>query len=650
MAWAKGGFFGVSVFFTLSGFLITSLVLTEKVRTGSVSPLAFWARRARRLIPASLAALLLALLVTAVAIPVAQRASAVGDIRSALFQFANWRFIQQGAHYAASGVVPSPVQAYWSLAIEEQFYLIFPLVALVTLRRRPALLAGFFTAVIALSIYQQVMLSSVEHIYYGTDARAAEIGVGGLLALAYPRLRQLPSLHRHRIPDLAGFAGLLAAVAVIREVPLQRAAIYEGGLAAFAIVSAMVVLGAVEGPLFRRLLGVRPLVALGRVSYGLYLYHFPIYLLLSEERVGFGGWGLLGVRATVAIGLASASYRWYELPIRRGVRVAAQKAPLFVLAGAAAVLLVGLPVARLGNDRQHLVFRPVGGAPTSSSSSSTANGSAGTTPETMVAALPPTKVPPARPPRVVVVGDSTAAANGAGLEAWGQATGRLQVVTVSEPGCGIIPGTKFTIREGYDFEPQRCEQLFPKAATAARDLDADAIVVFIGSSQLADWYYDGLIGPDHIGEPVVDARYQQRLQLVLGQLAAAGRPVLWATVPLPMWDLTVFSQMIGQPVPGKGPITLNDPLRTVRLNELNGIGVPQSPIATLWPYAARLAGPDGTVSKRLRPDGLHLSAAGVEQVAAAWMFDVLGRSYRTVEARGQSVGLVAPERQTWSIP
>ena len=305
------------MFFTLSGFLITSLVLTERVRTGSINLLAFWARRARRLIPASVAALLLALLVTAIAIPAAQRASAVGDIHASLFQFANWRFIQQGAHYADFSVVPSPVQHYWSLAIEEQFYIIFPLVALFTLRRRPAVLAGVFSALIAFAIYQQVTLSSIEHVYYGTDARAAEICMGGLLALAYPRLRLLPALHRWHIPDLAGFAGLIAAVVIFRDVPQQRAAIYGGGLAAFAIVSSMMVLGSVEGPAFRRVLGVRPLVALGKISYGVYLYHFPIYILLDKDRVGVGGWALLGVRATVAIGLAAASYRWYELPIRR---------------------------------------------------------------------------------------------------------------------------------------------------------------------------------------------------------------------------------------------------------------------------------------------------------------------------------------------
>ena len=318
------------------------------------------------------------------------------------------------------------------------------------------------------------------------------------------------------------------------------------------------------------------------------------------------------------------------------------------------MLLISLPVSRIGSDQQRLVFRPVAPSSTSdptSTSSSTSSTSGVTVPPATVATVatvPTTTIPPARPPRVVVVGDSTAAANGAGLEAWGQATGRLQVVTVSEPGCGIIPGTRFTIRKGYEFQPQRCDQLFPKAATAARDLDADAIIVFIGSSQLADWQYDGLTGLHHIGDPLVDARYQQYQQLVLGQLAAAGRPILWATVPLPMWDLAVFSQMIGQPVPGEGPVTLNDPPRTVRLNELNGTGVPQAPTATLWPYAARLVGPDGTISKRIRPDGLHLSEAGVKEVASAWMFDVLGEAYRTVEARGPAAGLVPPERQTWS--
>src|SRR5205085_2271835 len=122
-----------------------------------------------------------------------------------------------------------------------------------------------------------------------------------------------------------------------------------------------------------------------------------------------------------------------------------------------------------------LVFRPVQphvSTSTSSSSSTSTSAAGGTVPTVATTAKPTTTtLPPARPPRIVVVGDSTAAANGKGLQDWGSASGRLQVVTVSEPGCGPLVGVRFTIREGYTFEPHRCDQLFPKAAAAAQSLD-----------------------------------------------------------------------------------------------------------------------------------------------------------------------------------
>lgn len=661
LGWAKGGFLCVSVFFTLSGFLITSLVLGERSRTGRVAVTAFWARRARRLLPASIAALLLALFVTAVAVPAAQQVSVVGDIRSALFQFANWRFISQGAKYADLTSVPSPVQHYWSLTIEEQFYIVFPLIAAVALRRRTAVIAGIFTGVVALSVWQQLHLDGVERIYYGTDARAAEIAVGGLLALAYPRLRSMAVLHRWRIPDIAGMVGLAAALVLFFGVPQQRPAIFNGGLAAFSVVSAMMVLGAVEGPIAQRVFGFRPLVELGKISYGVYLYHFPLYIVLDQERVGFGGVPLLAVRAAAAISLGWVSYRWYERPIRIGAAIKGRMIPIAVSGAAAAVLLAGIPVARHGSDREQLVFEPVAPAEsTSSTSTSSMSGTAptvtgtsgplGTTPSSTVTLAPTTTtIAPARPPRIVVVGDSTAAANGAGLEAWGKSTGRLQVVTVSEPGCAVVPGVRFTIREGYVFEPARCDQVFPKAAATAESLDADAIVVFIGSSQLADWEYSDMEGLHRLGEPAIDSRYSSSMSKALSTIAGSGRPVLWATVPLPVWDLTVFSQNTGAPVPGQGPITLNDPPRTVRINALNGSVVPGTSLATLWPFAARLTSADGTVPKRIRPDGLHLSNAGVAEVADAWLFDELGAAFRSVVARAPS-GLRPVGRQSWSAP
>jgi peptidoglycan/LPS O-acetylase OafA/YrhL/lysophospholipase L1-like esterase len=642
----------VSVFFTLSGFLITSLVVAERQRTGSVGITAFWARRARRLIPASILALLLATWVAFVVVPDPQLESVVGDLRAALFQFANWRFIDQGAAYADFTIVPSPVQHYWSLAIEEQFYVVFPLLAAVTLRSRPAVLASAFAAVVALSVVQQLRIDTVDRVYFGTDTRAAELAVGGLLAIAWPRLREHPALERWRIADAAGFVGLAAAVALVLGVPQGRPGLYSGGLAAFSVISCLLVLGAIAGPTAGRVLGTRPMVELGKISYGAYLYHFPLFLLLDEGRVGAEGYALLAIRSAATVALAWVSYRVVEGPIRLGEALRGRLAPAALAVGVAAVLLVGVPVAGGADDDQQLVFNDVPPVTTTTSAASSTTAVAGTAASVpgssaTTAAPRTTTTPPPRPPRVVVVGDSTAAANGQGLEAWGASTGRVQVVTVSEPGCGVLEGERFTVREGYVFVPQRCDQLFPKAAAAAEELDADAIVVFIGSSQLADWEYEDLEGRHRLGEALIDGRYSVALQQVLGQLDDAGLPILWATVPLPEWDLEVFSQMIGGPVPGHGPVTMNEPARTTRINQLDDGSIPRSPFAALWPFAARLAGSDGNIPTSIRPDGLHLSEAGVREISDAWLFDELAAAYRSVVARSPA-GLLPVERHAWS--
>ena len=648
LGWAKGGFICVSVFFTMSGFLITSLVLAERERHGRIDLPAFWARRARRLIPASIVALLLAAVVTVVVVPAAQRVNVVGDIRAALLNFANWRFIAEGTKYADFSVVPSPVEHYWSLAIEEQFYLVFPVLAALTLARSKAVLGWAFAGIIALSVAQQIRLDDIDRVYFGTDTRLAEIAAGGLLALAYPRLRELDARQRSRVLDIGGLVGLAGSVVIFLTAPHGRSAIYDGGLAAFAAVSALMVLGSVEGPVTQRILGFRPFVELGKMSYGAYLYHFPLYLLLDEERTNLDGYALFGVRLAATLAACTLSYHLLERPIRIGAALTTRTARLALAGGFAAVLIVGLPVASTG-DEERLAFRPVDTTTSTSSPTTTSTAAAVDPTGSTVSTAPTTTIAPARPPRVVVVGDSTALANGGGLEKWGVESGRLQVVTVHEPGCGPLLGIKFKIREDYEFQPFRCDELFPKAATAARQLDADAIIVFIGSSQLADWQYDDMEGLHHLGEPIIDNRYGASVDRVLGELEEAEVPILWATVPLPMWDLEVFSQVIGSPVPGHGPITLNDPPRTTRLNELNGQSVPHSTLAALWPYAGRLMGPDGTVPKRIRPDGLHLSEAGVREVAPAWLYDELGAAYRAVVARDPS-DLGPVERHSWSAP
>lgn len=202
-----GGWLGVSLFFTLSGFLIARVVIDEVAGTGRLSVRDFWVRRVRRLLPASLLALVMALVVARIN-DGAITATVAGDVRSALFYVTNWRFIFNDSVYANVEVAPSPVLHYWSLAIEEQFYIVFPLVMAVFVRRVRAL-SILLGLVVVVGLVQQLRLDDVDRIYFGTDTRAPELAVGVALAYAWPQLRTL-TVSRQWLPDVAEFVGLSA--------------------------------------------------------------------------------------------------------------------------------------------------------------------------------------------------------------------------------------------------------------------------------------------------------------------------------------------------------------------------------------------------------------------------------------------------------
>jgi peptidoglycan/LPS O-acetylase OafA/YrhL len=196
LSWLPGGFLGVDVFFVLSGYLITTLLLTELDRTGRVNLTAFWARRARRLLPALLVLVAVVSAVSPMVLPPTETALIRDDALSALAYVANWRMISRGTDYFAQTAAPSPLQHTWSLAIEEQFYLLWPLVLLLLLRWRPGRRQGL-VAVVAIAVLGAVASvaagwlladagSNLNRVYFGSDTRAVSIlvgvGLAGILA------------------------------------------------------------------------------------------------------------------------------------------------------------------------------------------------------------------------------------------------------------------------------------------------------------------------------------------------------------------------------------------------------------------------------------------------------------------------------------
>lgn len=315
---AQGGFLGVSVFFTLSGYLITSLLLGEGERTGRIAPGRFWGRRFRRLAPASLAALALVVATARWWATTGQQESLAGDTWAALAQVANWRFVVQGQSYAdLFGADPSTLLHFWSLAVEQQVYLVYPLVmlGLVVLARRrswvtPVVLAGLALA----SALALVLTSDRDLAYYGTHTRAAEFLVGALLATVPSGWLAAPGVRRPLV--VAGWLALGGLGVLVVTTQQQADWLYAGGFSVLGVVWSVLLAGALASGSLRSALSWQPLVAVGAVSYGLYLFHWPVFLALDADRVGLDGPVLLAVRLAVTTALTLASYRWLERPVR----------------------------------------------------------------------------------------------------------------------------------------------------------------------------------------------------------------------------------------------------------------------------------------------------------------------------------------------
>ncbi len=349
---ARAGFLGVDVFFVLSGFLITSLLLSQfqrdRVRLGE-----FWTRRVRRLVPALLPVLTLVLVWGAVFAPSVLRDRVRGDIASALFYFANWHFISTSTYFASDGVV-SPLEHMWSLGVEEQFYLVWPVVlALVGVvfsrpRHRLVVVGLLAGAGLALSAWRLSSLWAGGHdrAYMGTDSRIFEPLAGAVLAVIITSPHVRAAITRMHWPlILLGSAGLAWGMATLGGPGGPTAAYAHGGaLVVTAGTAALIAAVSASRSVATRALAAGPVAYLGRLSYGIYLWHWPLWVWTQPG----GWWDLTGLGAplricvlTVAtIVLAAASYRFVESPVRYG-RVASFLVPRRM------VVVLGMTLAAL---------------------------------------------------------------------------------------------------------------------------------------------------------------------------------------------------------------------------------------------------------------------------------------------------------------
>ena len=332
LSWAPGGLLGVGVFFTLSGYIITDLLLGQQARTGSLQLVDFWLRRARRLLPA-LFVMLIVVVGWVALLDRSQLAALRGMVASAALYVSNWWLIAQHQSYFSRFGPPSSLGHLWSLAVEEQFYLVWPWLVLLGLRlyrgRRRASESywGLAAGALVLAAASAVEMALLYHpgydptrIYDGTDTRAFALLIGAALAFVWPsrKLRDSMSKASTWCLDAVGVVGLLVIAALIWRTTEYSAFLYQGGLVLLSVATALVV-AAVAAPASRvgRALGVGPLRWIGVRSYGIYLWHYPIIVLTTPANSTDSlGRGALQVAASIVV--AALSWHFVEEPIRHG--------------------------------------------------------------------------------------------------------------------------------------------------------------------------------------------------------------------------------------------------------------------------------------------------------------------------------------------
>jgi len=521
-SWMSGGFFGVEVFFVVSGFLITSLLLDETARNGSVSLRQFWLRRARRLFPA-LYAVLVAVAVWAALWGTAEQQSQLRrDIPWSVFYVNNWGQILGDVPYFAGE--PPLLRHLWSLAVEEQWYLVWPLVFVAILRirvPRHVLAAGIVGAAFVVFAYMFWMqsrspaplggppaafdgLDRTNFMYLSTVTRAGGLLLGAGAAFVWrpwqwTRAADAPA---GRVLDPLGGAvvamlGCAAAVAVLTE-----GYVYQWLLPLVSILSLLAVMVAVHPAAvgFRRMMGWTPLVEVGKRSYGLYLWSWPIFVVVgaTDGSVGAFLWAMV-----LTVVVAEASYRYLETPVRKGVlgrwwndRATVTYWPLAggaLLIGALAVFYVSVDQFNRFEGGEDAVFEladarpgadaaggaeldPAGGAELDPAGDQL-GADGGAAPDASVSAPPSSAAPPVSPSaNLAIVGDSQANALAINLPD-GIDEVFPSVVNGSVDGCSVYDSGSVRSSVSFGNNFAICEGWQDDWADAASGADVTLVVV-----------------------------------------------------------------------------------------------------------------------------------------------------------------------------
>ena len=606
-SWMVGGYLGVDAFFVLSGFLITSLLIAEWHGKRRIDLQGFWLRRARRLLPALFVVMAGIVAYTALFAAPGEVDAIRSDSLAALGYVANWRFIFSGQSYFAQFTQPSPLKHMWSLAIEEQFYLVWPLIVCFLLWWRKSLRALLVASLLMIA-GSAVLMAVLYHpgqdpsrVYYGTDTRSQSLLIGavvGILLFVHGPIRTQRARVAVRLAALVGAAYTIWLWSRMSE---RTDNLYRGGFLLAAIAVAAVIVSVVQpdrGAL-GAVLSLSPLRWVGRISYGLYLWHWPVYLWLTGARTGLHGTELLALRLAVSVAFAAASYYLIELPIREK-RLRLPK-PRLVVPVAAVSLVVAVFAATTGGSEsvadQTLRAlsranhqKPVAvAAPTDPASAATA--AAGAQPAA------------ATPAKVLLVGDSVAGTLGLGFDQSGPANG-LAVWNRGELGCGLL--SQGAVIEGGEVEPidPGCDW----RGRWVRDLQAfkpNVVVILVGAWDVPDRMVDGEVL--HFGTVEYDTYFLHELDEATTAMGSTGAKVVLLTTP--------FFQHIERAGEEGRSWPEYDPWRVDRINTL----FRQFEVAHPGRYTLldlnRYVSPGGKYAEQIngitvRDDGVHFSPQG----------------------------------------
>jgi peptidoglycan/LPS O-acetylase OafA/YrhL len=541
-----GGFMGVDAFFVLSGFLITSLLIGEWRQTLTIRLGAFWARRARRLLPALLMMLLFVAFFAAVIVPKGTYGALRLDALSTLLYVSNWHFILINSNYfAENSATASPLLHTWSLAVEEQFYLIWPLVVLGVMHFTRNLKV-LFGLCVAASIASAVWMYGVyngglntNRAYLGTDTRSQCLFIGcsiavGLVLLAQ-RSHEQGRLSRGELwrptstagvaaCGVLGIAGAIGAVSIWLLTTSLSSFPYSGGFFLLGLSVGAVIVAAVTAPrsIVPRFLALAPIRYVGRISYGLYIWHWPIFIWLNHERTDLAGWELFAVRVAVTFGVSVVSFHLVERPIRMGTFVSQWRGWLVVPAGVGAVIVAlvaattttpataGIPSIGIGTNGATTTTSP--GAPTF-----------------------------AQPVRVLLFGDSVALTLGIGLS-YPPDQNKYGYVLSDEGilGCGVVDGPEVELLGARAATPSACNgsPLTPGEAetdkpwpyqwlSAMNEVKPNVVVLLAGRWEVADREYQGQW--TNILNPVFAAYVKEQLNRASQVVTATGARMVFLT-------------------------------------------------------------------------------------------------------------------------